>query len=83
MVKTLAEAGIDSMATYAFACAFVPGNVDEKPFMEMLKKALKREPNLAETSRLRRLLHESYAVVAADLKAQEGFSKRSLPSLSL
>lgn len=70
MVKTLAEAGIDSMATYAFACAFVPGNVDEKPFMEMLKKALKREPNLAETSRLRRLLHESYAVVAADLKAQ-------------
>ena len=36
----------------------------------MIKSALKREPSLAETARLRRLFHESYAVVAADLKAQ-------------
>ena len=36
----------------------------------MLKSALKRDPSLVETARLRRLFHESCTVVAADLRAQ-------------
>ncbi|CAE7403501.1 unnamed protein product [Symbiodinium natans] len=67
--KALKEEGLDSMANFAFGCSHVPGSSNEDNFLSMLKKALKRDPSLAETARLRRLFHESYAVVAADLKA--------------
>ena len=70
VMKPLNDAGFTSMATFAFSCAYIPGTADETPFVDMLKTALKRAPELAETARLRRLFHESYAVVSADLKAQ-------------
>ena len=70
VMKPLNDAGFTSMATFAFSCAYIPGTADETPFVDMLKTALKRAPELAETARLRRLFHESYAVVSADLKDQ-------------
>ena len=37
----------------------------KKTLLDMLKTALKRTPDLAETAHLRRLFHEAYAVTLA------------------
>lgn len=50
VLKPLHEAGFTNMATFAFSCSYVPGIADEKPFLDMLKTALKRAPDLAETA---------------------------------
>ncbi|CAE7464616.1 unnamed protein product [Symbiodinium sp. KB8] len=39
-VKKLEEAGIVSMALFAFSCNYAPGGSDDKPFMEMIGRVL-------------------------------------------
>lgn len=64
------DANMDTMAKYAFSCNYAPGGSDEKPFKEVVKNLLGRDPTLVEEACLRRLFNEAYATVAADIKAQ-------------
>ena len=58
------------MAKFAFACNYAPGASDDKAFQELMGKILGREPSLVEGACMRRLYNESYATVAADIRAQ-------------
>ena len=62
--------GLDTMAKFAFACNYSPGASDDKSFKELVEKILARAPSLVEEACMRRLYNESYATVAADIRAQ-------------
>eukprot|EP00435_Cladocopium_sp_Y103_P010138 s2396_g2.t1 len=70
VVQTFKTAQVDTMAKFAFACNYSPGASDDAPFKAMIKQVIGRDPSLVEESCLRRLFNESYATVAADIKAQ-------------
>ena len=59
-LKCLTDENITTMSRFAFCCNYTPGQ-DEKPFIDLVKKLLKRDPNTLETSCFRRLFAESYA----------------------
>eukprot|EP00435_Cladocopium_sp_Y103_P075949 s164_g70.t1 len=69
-VKCLIDEGIRTMALFAFSCNFSPGAADEKPFTDLIRKLLRRDPSTLEFSCMRRLFNESYANVASDIKAR-------------
>ena len=58
--------GITTMGQFAFASSYVPGAADDKPFTDLVKKAISRDPTLGEIASLRRLFSESYAAAAAE-----------------
>ena len=60
--------GITTMGQFAFASSYVPGAADDKPFTDLVKKAISRDPTLGEIASLRRLFSESYAAAAAEMK---------------
>ena len=68
VLQLLVDAGLTTLSLFAFSSAYVPGQSDEKPFQDAMKAALKRDPTVGELAVLRRLLHESYALTAAELK---------------
>lgn len=68
--KAMTDEGIKAMAHLAFACNFSPGCQHEQPFLQLVKKLLKREPSTIETSCMGRLFNESYANVALDIRAR-------------
>lgn len=47
--KSMTDEGIQTMAHLAFACNYSPGCQDEQPFIQLIKKLLKRDPNTIET----------------------------------
>eukprot|EP00435_Cladocopium_sp_Y103_P057169 s612_g19.t1 len=57
------------MGKLAFASSYVPGASDDSQFVDLVKKAIKRDPTLGELSGLRRLFSESYAATAAEMKS--------------
>ena len=70
VVECLTNEGIKTMALFAFSCNFSPGSPDEKPFADLIRKLLRRDPSSLELSCMRRLFNESYANVASDIKAR-------------
>ena len=62
--------GYTTMARFAFSCSYAPGAASDRPFVDMVKETLGRDPTALESSILRRLFSESYANVAADIKNQ-------------
>lgn len=70
VVKCLTDEGIKTMALFAFSCNFSPGSQDEKPFTDLIRKLLQRDPSTLELSCMRRLFNESYANVASDIKVR-------------
>ena len=46
----------------------MPGQTDERPFVDAITAALGRDATVGELAALRRLLHESYSMTAAELK---------------
>ena len=69
-VKALTDEGIRTMALFAFSCNFAPGAADERPFTDLIKKLLHRDPSTLELSCMRRLFNESYANIASDIKVR-------------
>ena len=61
-------AGLDTISKFAFSSSYVPGQQDEQPFRDAMRAALTNPPSVGEAATLRRLLHESYAMTAAELK---------------
>ena len=68
VITLLKNAGFNTMGKMAFSSAYVPGSSDEAPFLEVIKKALARDPSLIELATLRRLLNESYAASTVEMK---------------
>ena len=64
----LVAAGLHAISKYAFSSAYVPGQTDERPFVEAIAAALGRDATVGELAALRRLLHECYSMTAAELK---------------
>lgn len=64
----LVDAGLDTISKFAFSSSYVPGQQDETPFAQAIQDALGRAANVGEMASLRRLLHESYSMTAAELK---------------
>ena len=64
------DENLDTMAKFAFACNYSPGASDDKSFKALVEKILGRDPSLVEEACMRRLYNESYATVAADIRAQ-------------
>ena len=64
----LVVAGLDTISKFAFSSSYVPGQQDEQPFRDAMQAALTNPPSVGEAATLRRLLHESYAMTAAELK---------------
>ena len=59
--------GVKNLATLAFI-DYNPGSPSEKPLIDVFDKLIGRESSVAERAGLRRLFHESYALVTAELK---------------
>lgn len=64
----LVAAGLDTISKFAFSSSYVPGQQDETPFAQAIQDALGRAASAGEMASLRRLLHESYSMTAAELK---------------
>ena len=62
--------GLETMASYAFGCAFQPGQPDERPLIALLAQVIGRNPSLGEASSLRRLFYESHALVITHMQSQ-------------
>ena len=68
VIQGIIDAGIKDLSGLAFCSAYTPGSTDEAPLLAFLKDAIGRDPTLAEGASFRRLFHESYAVVAQELR---------------
>ena len=64
----LVASGLDTISKFAFSSSYVPGQTNERPSVETITNALLRDPTVGELAALRRLLHESYSMTAAELK---------------
>ncbi len=53
---------------FAFSSSYVPGQQDGQPFRDAMDAALSNPPSVGEAATSRRLLHECYAMTAAELK---------------
>lgn len=61
---SLVAAGLDAISEYGFSSCYVPGQTEERPFVEAMTIAIGRDLTVGELAALRRLLHESYSRVA-------------------
>ena len=68
-IDVLCASGINTISKYAFSSSYVPGAPDEQPFTDAMGAALGGPPSLGVMAMLRRLLHESFAMTSAELKA--------------
>ena len=79
--EKLVQAGLKTLAQFAFCSAYVPGGT-ESDFVSVMTKALGAEPGLGQMACLRRLHSEGYGIVATELKQQlesgEDLSSRKL-----
>ena len=69
ITDALCTAGVGTIAKFAFSSSFVPGMQEERPFVTAMATALGRDPSLGELALFRRLLHECYALVSAELQS--------------
>ena len=67
-----------ALQTLAFISDYHPGSQSEKSLLEVFEKLLGRESSVAERAGLRRLFHESYALVTAELKSSVEKSEESV-----
>ena len=79
--EKLVQAGLKTLAQFAFCSGYVPGGT-ESDFVSVMTKALGAEPGLGQMACLRRLHSEGYGIVATELKQQlesgEDLSSRKL-----
>ena len=70
ILKSLNDAGFKTLSKFAFSSSYTPGAADETPFVKTIKDILKRDANLSELASFRRLLHEAFSLVTAEMKQQ-------------
>lgn len=81
----LKDSGLDTLGKLAFASSYVPGSSDDTPFVDLVKRAFKRDPSIAEMAIIRRLFNESYAAASQEMKTlieqtDEGPSRKLAPA---
>ena len=84
VLKAFIDGEVRTLATLAFISDYNPGSQSEKSLIETFDKLLKRESTVAERAGLRRLFHEAYALVTAELKltVEKGSDEPSTRKLS-
>jgi len=84
ILKAFIDGGVKTLATLAFISDYNPGSQSEKSLIETFDKLLKRDSSVAERACLRRLFHEAYALVTAELKltVEKGTDEASTRKLS-
>ena len=68
--KALSDSGFKTLSKFAFSSSYTPGAVDESAFVKTVNQILKRDATLAELASFRRLLHEAFSLVTAEMKQQ-------------
>ena len=69
-VQLLVDSHLDSLSKYAFCSSYVPGSGDDASFIRAIRNAIGRDPLIGEQASCRKLLHEAYALVTAEIKQQ-------------
>ena len=69
VIELLKDCGLATMGKLAFASSYVPGSSDDAPFLDLIKKALKRDPTISEMAGIRRIFNESYAAASLEMKS--------------
>lgn len=70
VIKLVHDAGFKSLSKFAFSSSYIPGSGDDSAFVKTLRAVLNREATLGELASFRKLLHESYSLVTAEMKQQ-------------
>ena len=68
VMDLIVDAGVVTLAKFAFSSSYIPGQADEAPFLKATKDMLKRDATVGELAVLRRLLHEAYSMASAELR---------------
>lgn len=81
----LKDGGLDTLGKLAFASSYVPGSSDDQPFVDLIKKVLKRDPSIGEMAIIRRLFNEAYAAASVEMKTMmeqtdEGPTRKLAPA---
>ena len=78
-VDSILQAGYRSMNAFAFSANWVPGAVDDTPFVNAVALMLGAAPDGFTLSSLRRLFFESYTLSASELRARIERTDESTP----
>ena len=71
VLQSLLAAGLDTMSKFAFSSSFVPGGIDDQPFVNMITAACGGvAPNAGQMALLRRLLMESHTMSLQDMRSK-------------
>ena len=73
-------ARIKTMGAFAWSSAFQPGQPDETPFLELVRRVIGRNADDAELSSLRRLYYESHTLSISDMRNRVERTDDSKPS---
>ena len=83
VLQSLLAAGLDTMSKFAFSSSFVPGGIDDQPFVNMITAACGGvAPNAGQMALLRRLLMESHTMSLQDMRSKVDRTEES-PALKL
>ena len=80
VVNELVANGVKSFGSLAFITPYRPGQSDEAPLIEALKKVLNRDPTNPELIILRRLFFESCTLALSDMKQRTERDDTSEPA---
>ena len=69
-LKALEDAGLNNLSKFAFSSSYVPGAADDAAFVKVIKDVLKQDPTISQMASFRKLLHEAFSLVTAEMKQQ-------------
>ena len=82
----MSRRGWTTMSTFAFASSWSPGSGDDQAFINQVARPLLGAADHADLPKLRKLYHEAYTIVAAELRSRlegtqeaDGSKTRKLP----
>ena len=73
-------ARIRTMGSFAWSSSFQPGQTDEAPFVEMVRRTIGRDADDSELSSLRRLYYECPTLVLSDMRNRVERTEDSKPA---
>ena len=78
---TMRTNGWNTMSAFAFSSAYIPGQADDKPFVDAVLKSILGDlyATFPDSSRLRRLFFEAHTLSIADLRRRSDRTESDLP----
>ena len=78
-INSMMTDGYNTLAKWAFSCAYTPGSPDDRPFRDMLRIMLGADPVPGQLSSYRRLFFEAHTLSIADLREKATRTEESVP----